>query len=80
MDTRARLRDFAARVHDTACRGPDEWRESRWGLRDEAAAIVDDLVEMEQHEIAEKRLARTACDHPSHLNPGLITPCPECGQ
>lgn len=21
-----------------------------------------------------------ACDHPSHRNPGLITPCPQCGE
>lgn len=21
-----------------------------------------------------------ACDHPSHRHPGLLTPCPECGE
>lgn len=22
----------------------------------------------------------TACDHPWHRNPGLVTPCPACGE
>jgi len=23
---------------------------------------------------------KAACDHPWHSNPGLITPCPQCGE
>lgn len=26
-----------------------------------------------------ERIAEGGCDHPWHRNPGLITPCPECG-